>query len=127
MTVRALQPLAPCLQGSVEGDDEGPESAPSTPGLGNSLPGETWYRWMAMLGRFNRSLTLPADVAFICFCQPALLPIVWGKEEVAAGEESQGSCDEDPRSARSAEGRSCRPWACVIVRGCGQQEAWSRE
>lgn len=74
---------------------------------------------MAMLGLFIRSLTVPGDVAFICFCQPALLPIVWGREVVAAGKESQGFCDEDPRPARSAEGRSREPWAWVPVRGCG--------
>lgn len=35
---------------------------------------------------------------------------------MAAGRESQGSCDEDPRPARSAEGRSRKPWACMLVR-----------
>ena len=114
----AVEP--PCLQGNVEvrrrvtrvGSEQAWVRETGCSGSPGAAGRPCW-------GVFSRSLAFPADVAFICFCQPALVPIVWGKEEVAAGKESQGACDEDPKPARSAEGRSRKPWAWVLERGCG--------
>lgn len=118
----------PCLQGNVEGRRR----------LTRVGSEQAWVREQVARGALVQldghagGLSVAAWLFLrmwhsFCFCQPALVPIVWGKEEVAAGKESQGACDEDPKPARSAEGRSRKPWAWVLERGCGWKEAWSRE
>lgn len=64
---------------------------------------------------------------FTCGCGYLLLSAgitsyCLGKRRGGSRRESQGSCDEAPRSARSAEGRSSTRWAWSCVSTCGSME-----
>lgn len=123
--VRALQPMGPLLIRQDGGGRRVTRVGSEYTWVKQQLAslGSPWGRWVAVLRVFNRSLALLAGVG-IYFCRPALLPIVWGKEEVAAGGRAKAPGTR-PRGRLGAQ--RAVPADAGGGRACVRAEAWSRE